>query len=103
MSEFTKVAEAKDLSPGGSMCVESGDNKVALFNVGGTIYAISDICSHQGGPLSDGTVDGTSVICPWHGATFDLATGAATGPPAGAAVTCYQARVEGDEIQIAPA
>ena len=103
MSEFTKVAEAKDLPPGESMCVDSGGNKVALFNVDGTIYAISDMCSHQGGPLSDGTVDGATVICPWHGASFDLATGAATGPPAGAAVTCYQARVEGDEIQITPA
>ena len=103
MSEFTKVAETKDLPPGESMCVDSGGGKVALFNVDGTIYAISDMCSHQGGPLSLGTVDGTSVICPWHGAAFDLATGAAKGAPAGGPVTCYQARVEGDEIQIAPA
>lgn len=105
MAEFTRVADAKDLPPGKSMCVEigTGGENVALFNVDGTIYAVADACTHQGGPLSEGELDGTVVTCPWHGATFDVTTGRATGLPASAAVTCYQVRVEGDEIRIARA
>lgn len=102
MSDFTKIADAKDLPPGESMCVEVGGERVAVFNVAGTIYAIADACTHMGGVLSDGTVmDGTTVVCPWHGATFDLTTGNAIGAPADSAVKCYQVRCEGDEIQIA--
>ena len=101
MGEFTRVADAKDLPPGKSTCIEFGGEKVALFNVDGTIHAIADTCTHAGGPLSDGEVDGTDVTCPFHGAVFDLTTGSAKRPPASEAVTHYEARVEGDEIQIA--
>ena len=101
MSDFAKVADVTDLPAGKSICVEFGGEKVALFNVDGTIYAIGDTCTHVGGPLSEGQVNGTVVTCPFHGATFDLTTGSATGPPASSAVKCYQARVEGDEVQIA--
>ena len=101
MTDFTKVLDAKDLPPGKATCVESGGEKVALFNVDGTIHAIADTCTHMGGPLSEGSVDGTLVTCPLHGATFDLATGEVTSPPAMSAVRRYVVRVEGDEIQIA--
>jgi len=101
MSDFTKVVDAKDVPPGKSVCVEFGGEKVAVFNVEGTLYAIADTCTHRGGSLSEGEVDGTVVTCPWHRATFDLTTGIVTGPPASSAVKCYQVRVEGDEIQIA--
>ena len=101
MSEFTRVADAKDISPGKSVCVEFGDEKVAVFNVEGTFYAVADTCTHVGGSLSGGTVDGTVVTCPLHGASFDLKTGNVIGPPASSAVTCYQVRVDGDEVQIA--
>ena len=101
MGEFTRAADAKDLPPGQSMCIEFGGEKVALFNVGGTVYAISDTCTHRGGPLSEGEVNGTDVTCPLHGATFDLTTGNVKGPPASSPVTHYEVQVEGDEIQIA--
>ena len=101
MGDFAKVADVADLPPGKSICVEFGGEKVALFNVDGTIYAIGDTCTHVGGPLSEGQVNGTVVTCPYHGATFDLTTGSVTGPPASSGVKCYQARTEGDEIQIA--
>ena len=101
MSEYMKIADAADLPPGAAMSADFGGAKVALFNVEGTVYAISDACTHVGGPLSQGTVNGTTVTCPLHGATFDLTTGNATGPPAIAPVTHYDVRVEGDEIQIA--
>ena len=101
MSDFIKVLDAGDVPPGKSVCVEFGGEKVALFNVDGTFHAVSDACTHVGGPLSDGEVDGTVVTCPLHGATFDLTTGSATGPPASTALKCYQVRVEGGEIQLA--
>ena len=101
MAEFTKVADSKDLPLGKSTCVEFAGERVALFNVSGTLYAISDTCTHRGGPLSEGDVDGTVVTCPLHGATFELTTGGVTGPPAALDVKRYQVRVEGDEIHIA--
>ncbi len=100
MGEFTRVADAKDLSAAQSRCVEFGGEKVALFNVGGTVYAISDTCTHRGGQLSEGVVNGTVVTCPLHGATFDLTTGSVKGPPANSPVTHYEVQVEGDEIQV---
>jgi nitrite reductase/ring-hydroxylating ferredoxin subunit len=103
MSQFTKVATTGQLPPGKALCVEHAGESVALFNVGGKIYALGDTCTHVGGPLSEGEVEGTTVTCPWHGATFDLATGAVTGPPAGAAVPCYRVQIEAGEIRIASA
>ncbi len=102
MAEFQKVADSMDLPPGTSMCIELSGEKVALFNVGGAVYAIADACTHVGGSLSEGEVDGTVVTCPLHGATFELTTGDVTGPPAASAVTRYEVRVEGDAIQVAP-
>ena len=101
MAEFSKVADAKDIPPGSSLCVEFNGERVALFNVGGSLHAIGDTCTHRGGRLSEGAVEGTVVTCPLHGATFDLTSGNVTGPPAGSGVPCYQARVEGEAVQIA--
>ncbi len=98
MTGFTKVANLTDLPPGRSLCVDVAGEKVALFNVDGTVHAISDTCTHRGGPLSAGEVDGTTVTCPWHGATFDLSTGNACGPPASTSVKRYSVSVKGSDI-----
>ena len=100
MGSFHKVAETKDLSPGQVMAVEVGGNRIALFNVDGTIYAIDDTCTHEGGPLSEGELEGTTVICPWHGANFDVCTGKNLTPPAPDEVSSYNVRVEGNDIQV---
>ena len=102
MAEFTKVADTKDLPPGASKCVELAGQKAALFNVDGSIHAISDTCTHAGGELSEGDLDGAIVTCPLHGATFDVTTGKVTGAPAFSDVDCFQVRVEDDDIRIAP-
>lgn len=102
MSEYTRVASADELPPGKSTCVELGGEKVALFNVDGRFHAIGDSCTHVGGPLSEGELEGTTVTCPWHGATFDLETGAATGPPARGDVPCYDVRVEDGQVLLRP-
>jgi nitrite reductase/ring-hydroxylating ferredoxin subunit len=100
MGTFHKVAETKNLAPGKSMAVEVAGNKLALFNVDGTFYAIGDTCTHRGGPLSEGSLEGSTVTCPWHGANFDVCTGKNLTPPALAEVTSYNVRVAGDDVEI---
>jgi nitrite reductase/ring-hydroxylating ferredoxin subunit len=100
MAHPTRVADIQDLPPGKSVCVEFGGEKVALFNVNGVVYAIANTCAHRGGPLSEGEVEETAVTCPWHGASFDLKTGAALGPPATQGVKRYQVTVKGNDISL---
>ena len=100
MGTFHKVAETKDLSSGAGMAVEVADHKIALFNVDGTFYAVGDTCTHAGGPLSEGDLQGTTVICPWHGANYDLSTGKNLTAPAPEGVPSYKVRVEGNDIQV---
>ena len=71
-----------------------------MFNVGGAIHVIDNDCTHDGGPLSEGVVSDTCVICPWHGAEFDLRTGKALTPPAVEDVRSYAVVVSGEDISI---
>src|SRR5207244_13657473 len=70
------------------------------FRVGEAFYALSDTCTHRGGPLSEGTVEGAEVTCPWHGARFDIKRGGVLGPPAGREVKSYPVRVTGADLEI---
>lgn len=100
MAEFVTVAKTADIPAGQAKTVDVNGTPVAVFNVGGTYYAIEDTCSHTGGPLSEGAVEGTTVSCPWHGAQFDLATGQALTPPASVGVKPFKVRVQGDQVQL---
>jgi nitrite reductase/ring-hydroxylating ferredoxin subunit len=100
MATFQRVAAVTDLAPGKCMAVHVGGQKIALFNAGGTFYAIGDTCTHRGGPLSEGTIQGTTVICPWHGACFELSSGKNLTPPAPGPVPAYRVRVEGTDVQV---
>jgi nitrite reductase/ring-hydroxylating ferredoxin subunit len=100
VGELIKVAETQDLPPGTAIAVEVQGCNVALFNIGDTYYAIDDTCTHQGGPLSEGTVEGKVVTCPWHGATYDVTTGKVLGPPAPEGVTRYNVQVDGEDVKI---
>ncbi|MBI3087898.1 MAG: non-heme iron oxygenase ferredoxin subunit [Candidatus Omnitrophica bacterium] len=100
MAELITVAKASDVGPGQAKTVEVNGTPVALFNIGGTFYAIDDTCTHVGGPLSEGELQGTAVTCPWHGAQFDVTSGRALTPPAAEGVKRYPVRVEGDEIKL---
>ncbi len=72
---YVTVCELEELQAGRGKRLQVGDRWLAVFLVDGTVYAIDDLCPHSGGPLSEGTVDGRRVICSWHYATFDLASG----------------------------
>ena len=90
---WTRVA-AEALPEGASTIVYFGGDQVALFNVGGQLYAVSNRCSHANGPLAEGAIDDGCVTCPWHGSRFDLATGQPQGGPAAKPVPTYRVKVE---------
>src|SRR5262245_11844706 len=90
---FVKVATTAEVPPGEGKQVEAGGRKLALFNVGGRFSAVRDFCPHRGASLWDGSLVGNCVVCPWHGARFDLTTGANVGPPASAPLDCYKVEV----------
>jgi nitrite reductase/ring-hydroxylating ferredoxin subunit len=100
MAEFVKVARADEISSGQGKLVEVGGKRIALFNVGGSFYAIDDMCTHRGGPLSEGVLSGLEVTCPWHGAAFNVTTGECTRFPATQAVARYQVRLTGDSVEV---
>src|SRR6266481_3165992 len=100
MAQFTKVASTADLAPGAAKCVEVAGKKIALFNLEGSFYAIDDTCTHRGGPLSEGEVSGEEVTCPWHGAIYNIKTGAVLGPPAPRGVARYPVRVQGSDVEV---
>ena len=100
MGTFHKVIEVNELAPGAGKAVEVSGKQIALFNIGGTFYAIGDTCTHMGGNLSDGTLDGTTVTCPLHSAEFDVTTGRNLTPPAPGEVPSYKVRVEGNQVQV---
>ena len=81
MGKFVKLARTDEMANQPARCIEVEGQKIALFKSEAAFCALSGACTHRGGPLSEGDVEGTEVTCPWHGAKFDLRTGAVLGPP----------------------
>ena len=100
MTSVTAAAKAADIAPGQMRIVHAGGVRVALCNVDGAFYAIEDVCTHDDGPLGEGTLRGEVVECPRHGAQFDVKTGAVVRMPAVTPVRSFPVRVEGGEIFI---
>ncbi len=100
MAERIRVAETTAIASGTAICVDLNGKKIALFNLNGEFYAIDDACTHRGGPLSEGPIDGCIVTCPWHAAAFDIKTGEASRSPATRAVATYRVYIEGTDIHI---
>ena len=101
MSEnFVKVANAKDIQPSQMKEVEVNGENICVANVEGKFYAIGSICTHEGGPLADGTLEGYEVECPWHNSKFDVRTGEVISPPASEPEPAYEVKVDGDNILI---
>lgn len=98
--QYVPILPLSDLRSGERILFDVDDRPVAIFNVGGTIYAIEDACSHDDGPLGDGEVSGTEVVCPRHGARFDLKTGKALTLPAVKPILVYPTRIVDGMIEI---
>ena len=100
MAGWLTVAQADDVPEGKVIVVTVGMRRLALCNVNGQYYVIDDVCTHDGGPVDQGELDGEEIECPRHGARFDVTTGRATCMPAVVPVKTYQVRVEGGEVQV---
>jgi nitrite reductase/ring-hydroxylating ferredoxin subunit len=93
-----RVCSKSELAPGSVKRLD--EPPVAVFNVDGSYFAISDVCTHEWARLSDGELDGETVICPLHGACFSLCTGEALSLPATEPVEIFAVVLEGDEIYV---
>lgn len=102
MSEYIRVARTADLAPGSMKRVTVAGHPVVLVNLDGEFFAIDDTCSHEEASLSQGTLSGEVVVCPKHGARFNVKTGRVLALPAVRSVAVYPVRVEGAEILVAP-
>src|SRR6476660_7331066 len=100
MSDFIKVASTSDLPDPGRQLVELEDRIVALFHVGGEFYCIDDVCTHDGGPLSEGKLEDHAIACPRHGAKFDIRTGKALTMPATIDTAAQEVKIEGDDVLV---
>lgn len=98
--KFVKVAETKDIQASQMKAVEVNGEKVCVANVEGRFYAIGNVCTHVGGPLAEGKLEGYEVQCPWHGSKFDIRTGKVVRPPAMRAEPTYEVKVEENNILI---
>ena len=100
MQNFIEVASTSDLKPGENKVVNVNGTDVALFNVDGEFFAISNTCLHRGGPLGEGFLDNDVVTCPWHGWRYNVRTGANVVMPS-QKVDSYQVKVEGNDVFVA--
>ena len=97
---FVRVADTKDIAPSQMKEVQVDGESVCIANVDGNYYAIGSICTHEGGPLADGTINGFEVECPWHNSKFDVRTGEVTSPPANEPEPVYEVKIEGNSVFI---
>ena len=100
MNEWVTVARVEELVPGERRVVGVDDTQIVVCNLDGQYYAIEDVCTHDGGQLTGGTVEGDQIVCPRHGARFCLRTGAALSAPAYEPINTFPVRIENGMVQV---
>jgi 3-phenylpropionate/trans-cinnamate dioxygenase ferredoxin subunit len=100
MSDFVRVAKVSEIPDPGKKVVELDERLVVLIHAGGRFYAIDDVCTHDGGPLGEGQLEGFTLACPRHGAKFDVRDGRALTMPATKPTVVHDVRVDGDDIMV---
>jgi 3-phenylpropionate/trans-cinnamate dioxygenase ferredoxin subunit len=98
--EFVEIGPAAELPNGERLFVDIGDAPIVIFNIAGQYYAIGDVCSHDDGPVGDGEIEGFTVICPRHGAEFDIRTGKVVSMPAVVDIPAYPVQVRDGMIYL---
>ncbi len=98
--KFYPVCSTEELPPGERLFMTIGEVSIVVFNIEGAYYAIADVCTHDEGELGDGEVEGFEIVCPRHGARFDIRTGEALSLPAIKDVVSYPIRVEEGKVEI---
>ena len=100
--EFMRVAATSEIQADKMKMVQYKGQAICLANIMGKYYAIRNTCTHLGGPLAQGKLEGRVVECPWHGSRFDLTTGEVKGGPAQTPEPVFEVKVEGTNILIRP-
>jgi 3-phenylpropionate/trans-cinnamate dioxygenase ferredoxin component len=100
LSDWVSVARTDELQAGQWRTADLDGTQVVVFNIDGAFYAIEDVCTHDGGQLTGGHVEGDQIVCPRHGARFCIRTGEALSAPAYEPTSKFPVRVENGEIQV---
>ena len=100
MADWIDVAGVDEIQPGQWKTLYIDDDLVAVINVAGDFFAIEDVCTHDGGTLTGGEIDGDQIICPRHGAAFCIKTGEVTCPPAYEDIHAFPVKVEQGRIWV---
>lgn len=100
MADFVRVAGVGEIPTGRIKLVNVGGERIAVANVGGDFVAFSDECTHDGGPLSEGELEGEVVTCPWHFSRFNIRTGEIVDSPAEEVILVYEVKVDGDSVLV---
>lgn len=98
MPGFQKVASISEIPAGGRKPLIFDGRSVLLVRIGDDFFAVEDVCSHDGQPLTDGPLHGKSIECPRHGARFDLRTGRPLCMPAVEPISVYEVLIQGDDV-----
>ena len=100
MSEFTRVCKTSEIPDPGKAVFEVDDRFVVVIHMDGGFYVLDDSCTHDGGPLGEGLLDGFQIACPRHGALFDIRTGQALTMPAVRGTTSHEVKIEGADVLV---
>jgi 3-phenylpropionate/trans-cinnamate dioxygenase ferredoxin subunit len=99
-TEFVAIADVADIAPGTVRVVEHEKSRYAVCHAEGKIYVVDDTCTHDDGPLGEGKLDGCAIVCPRHGAKFDVRTGAVLQMPAAFPIRVYESHVKDGKVWI---
>lgn len=100
MAIWQRVAKVSEFPPGSRKVVELEGERVVVFNLDGIYHAIEDLCTHDNGELASGEIEGCEIICPRHGARFDITSGEATAPPAYEAIAHFPTRISEGWVEV---
>jgi 3-phenylpropionate/trans-cinnamate dioxygenase ferredoxin subunit len=100
MNDFLPVANVNDFADNSVKCLEVEDRFIVIVKIGDSFHCIDDVCTHDGGTLGDGELDEHCLVCPRHGAKFDVRNGEAVTMPATEPTVAHETKVEGDQILI---
>jgi 3-phenylpropionate/trans-cinnamate dioxygenase ferredoxin component len=98
--DFVDVGRLSELPPSGTQTIELDDRFLVLVRLGTEVFCLDDVCTHDGGPLGEGELEDACLVCPRHGAKFDVRTGKAVTMPATEPTATHQVKIDGDRILV---
>ena len=98
--DYIPVGSVSELREGQRLFIEIDETPIVILNIAGKYFAVADVCSHDDGPVGEGNIEGFEMICPRHGARFDIRSGRALALPAFVDIPAYPVRMVGDQIEV---